>query len=72
MQKAMQKDFSVFRTGKVMDKGLKKLDELEERLQNAVLEDKSHYFNTNFIEALELENLMECALATNLFCNTQD
>ena len=64
MQKAMQKDFSVFRTGKVMDKGLKALDELEERLQNAVLEDKSHYFNTNFIEALELENLMECALAT--------
>ena len=64
MKKAMQRDFSVFRTGKTMEAGLKELGKLEKRLSKAALFDRSKTFNTNFIEALELENLMACALAT--------
>jgi succinate dehydrogenase / fumarate reductase flavoprotein subunit len=64
MQRVMQEDFGVFRTGENMEKGLKRLHALRERLVNAKLFDKSQVFNTARIEALELENLMETACAT--------
>jgi succinate dehydrogenase / fumarate reductase, flavoprotein subunit len=64
MQKVMQEDFGVFRTGKPMQEGLHKLKEIKERLQHAVLEDKSQVFNTARIEALELDNLMAVAMAS--------
>ena len=47
-----------------MQEGLKKLDQLGERIKSLHLEDKSQAFNTARIEALELENLYEVALAT--------
>lgn len=64
MQKVMQNDFGVFRTAAAMEEGVQKLKVLKERLQHAVLADKSLVFNTARIEALELENLMEVAMAT--------
>lgn len=64
MQKAMQTDFGVFRTEEYMQQGLKKLLELRERLQHAVLGDHTMIFNTARIEALELDNLMAVAVAT--------
>ena len=64
LQKAMQVDFSVFRTAAQMQAGLERLKVLRERLKNAVLEDHSQVFNTARIEALELDNLMETAIAT--------
>lgn len=64
LQKAMQNDFSVFRTEVTMEEGLKKLKDLQNRLKNASIKDKSKYFNTSRIEALELDNLMETALST--------
>lgn len=64
MQRVMQTDFGVFRTGDVMAEGIKKLHDLRERLQSASLLDKSHVFNTERITALELDNLMETACAT--------
>ncbi len=64
LQKAMQLDFGVFRTGKVMQEGIEKLKLLRERLQHASLTDTSHVFNTARIEALELDNLMAVAIAT--------
>ena len=64
MQKIMQNDFGVFRTRQYMREGLVKLKELRDRLQYAVLEDKSAVFNTARIEALELDNLMAVAIAT--------
>jgi len=60
----MQDDFGVFRTGDVMEKGIKRLDELRERLASAYLDDKSKIFNTERIAALELDNLMATAYAT--------
>jgi len=64
MQKIMQQDFGVFRTAKPMEQGLKKLMKLKERLQQASITDFSKIFNTARIEALELDNLMEVAIAS--------
>jgi succinate dehydrogenase / fumarate reductase flavoprotein subunit len=64
LQKTMQLYFGVFREGDSMEKGLKLLDEIGERVKNIVLEDKSAAFNTARIEALELDNLFETAYST--------
>jgi succinate dehydrogenase / fumarate reductase flavoprotein subunit len=64
MKQVMQNDFGVFRTADVMKQGLDKLMKLRERLKHAVLPDKSKVFNTSRIEALEMDNLMEVAIAT--------
>ena len=64
LQNCMQLYFGVFRDGDKMQVGLKKLDEIGQRIENLHLEDKSNAFNTARIEALELENLYEVALAT--------
>lgn len=64
LQKTMQDDFGVFRTEENMRSGFQKLDEIKDRLNYAVLSDKSNTFNTARIEALELDNLMATAIAT--------
>ncbi|MHB1949390.1 MAG: succinate dehydrogenase flavoprotein subunit [Gammaproteobacteria bacterium] len=64
MQKIMQRDFGVFRQEDNMLEGLKKLKVLRQRLDHAVLTDKSQIFNTARIQALELDNLMEVAFVT--------
>ncbi|WP_067586823.1 succinate dehydrogenase flavoprotein subunit [Endozoicomonas ascidiicola] len=64
LQSTMQLYFGVFREGESMQKGLKLLDELGERMGDLHLEDKSNAFNTARIEALELGNLYEVAYAT--------
>jgi succinate dehydrogenase / fumarate reductase flavoprotein subunit len=69
LQKVMQDDFGVFRTATNMRSGFKKLTELQERLQYAVIKDKSNCFNTTRIEALELDNLMGTAVATAYLAN---
>ena len=69
MQTCMQLNFSVFREGESMAEGLKELKEIRERLQNASLDDKSSDFNTQRIECLELDNLMETAYSTALAAN---
>ncbi|MDO8703628.1 MAG: succinate dehydrogenase flavoprotein subunit [Sulfuricaulis sp.] len=60
----MEEHCGVFRTQAVLDEGIKKVTELKSRLQHATLRDHSKIFNTARIEALELENLMDIALAT--------
>src|SRR5690554_3051766 len=64
LQKTMQLYFGVFRDGEAMEKGLAMLEEIGQHLKNLHLEDKSNAYNTNRIEALELENLYEVAYAT--------
>ncbi|MEN9627395.1 MAG: succinate dehydrogenase, flavoprotein subunit, partial [Pseudomonadota bacterium] len=61
---AMQLHAGVFRTQASMDQGVVKVAELRERVKNLALKDKSQVFNTARIEALEVENLIECAQAT--------
>ena len=60
----MEKYCGVFRKQEILDEGISKVQELENRLQLAVLRDHSRIFNTARIEALELENMMDVALAT--------
>ena len=69
LQQCMQNNFSVFREGKAMAEGLEELKAIRERLKNAHLSDKSTEFNTQRIECLELENLMETAFATAVAAN---
>ncbi|MEW6996176.1 succinate dehydrogenase flavoprotein subunit [Colwelliaceae bacterium BS250] len=64
LQNCMQMNFSVFREGEAMAEGMKELTEIRERLQHASLDDKSSEFNTQRIECLELDNLMETAFCS--------
>ncbi|TKB44387.1 succinate dehydrogenase flavoprotein subunit [Thalassotalea mangrovi] len=64
LQQCMQLNFSVFREGEAMAQGMKELAEIRERLKHARLDDKSSEFNTQRIECLELDNLMETAFCT--------
>jgi succinate dehydrogenase / fumarate reductase flavoprotein subunit len=60
----MQQHAGVFRTQASMDEGVAKIAELRERVRNVGLADTSKVFNTARIEALEVDNLIECAQAT--------
>jgi succinate dehydrogenase / fumarate reductase flavoprotein subunit len=61
---SMQLHAGVFRTQASMDQGVTKIAELRGRVGSIGLKDKSRIFNTARIEALEVENLIECAQAT--------
>ncbi|EIW89763.1 succinate dehydrogenase flavoprotein subunit [Alishewanella agri BL06] len=69
LQNCMQLNFSVFREGEAMAEGLQQLKEIRERLKFARLDDKSSDFNTQRIECLELDNLMETAYSTAVAAN---
>ena len=64
LQTIMEQFCSVFRTEEVLQEGLTKVLELEARLADVRLQDHSKIFNTARIEALELENLVDVAIAT--------
>jgi succinate dehydrogenase / fumarate reductase, flavoprotein subunit len=64
LRKVMEDHCGVFRTAEVMQEGVDKLRVLRERIANAVIRDHTQTFNTARIEAMELENLMDCAMAT--------
>ncbi len=64
LQTTMQLYFGVFREGESMLKGLELLRELRIKVGNLHLQDKTGAFNTDRIEALELQNLFEVAYAT--------
>ncbi len=69
LQACMQNNFSVFREGDAMAKGLAELKEIRERLRHARLDDTSAEFNTQRVECLELDNLMETAYSTAMAAN---
>ncbi|MCC7167362.1 MAG: FAD-binding protein, partial [Rhodospirillales bacterium] len=64
MQKTMQNDAAVFRTAKTLAEGCAKMAEVAASLANIQLADSSLIWNSDLVEALELENLMACALTT--------
>ena len=64
MRHIMEDHCGVFRSGESMRMGVDKMLALRERLAHAVLHDQSKIFNTARIEALELENMLETALAS--------
>jgi succinate dehydrogenase / fumarate reductase flavoprotein subunit len=64
MQRTMQNDAAVFRTSKTLKEGMDKMGQIAGSLRDIKVSDRSLIFNTDLIEALELENLMVCALST--------
>ncbi len=64
MQRTMQRYASVFRTGEVLEEGTRKLSEVAASLADLRLSDRSMIWNTDLVEALELQNLMLQAIAT--------
>lgn len=64
MQRILQMHCGVYRNEGLMRAGIALLTEVEARLADAFIEDRSRYFNTARIEALELENLLPIARAT--------
>ncbi len=64
MRKTMQTHCGVFRFPEMLEEGVVKIGEVAERAGHTEIRDKSRVFNTARVEALELDNLMEVALAT--------
>ncbi len=64
LRAVMQQHAGVFRTQASMDEGVAKVAALRQRVAGITLKDKSKIFNTARIEALEVDNLIECAQAT--------
>jgi succinate dehydrogenase / fumarate reductase flavoprotein subunit len=64
IRSTMQQHAGVFRTQASMDQGVGKIKAVAERVKSIHLADKSKVFNTARVEALEVENLIEVALAT--------
>ena len=64
MQRAMQSDAAVFRTGEVMQEGMSKMNEIYASFEKVNVTDRSMIWNTDLVETLELENLLQCAMVS--------
>jgi succinate dehydrogenase / fumarate reductase flavoprotein subunit len=64
LRRAMQAHCGVFRFPDDLADGVRKMNEIAGRAQRMFIHDKSKVFNTARVEAMELENLVETALAT--------
>ena len=64
MQRTMQNNCAVFRTGDVLDEGVKRIAETWDKQPGLGVEDKGMIWNSDLVETLELDNLMYQAVAT--------
>jgi succinate dehydrogenase / fumarate reductase flavoprotein subunit len=64
MQKVMQEDCAVFRTGEVLEQGHQRIHEVHDGLADVRVTDRSLIWNSDLIETLELENLLAQAVVT--------
>ncbi len=64
MQRCVQARAGVFRNSENLATGVEEIKAIAERARHTQIHDKSKVFNTARIEALELDNLIEVALAT--------
>jgi succinate dehydrogenase / fumarate reductase flavoprotein subunit len=64
LRATMQNHCGVFRFPDLLKTGVLEIDKVAERAKNTIIKDKSQVFNTARVEALELDNLVEVALAT--------
>jgi succinate dehydrogenase / fumarate reductase flavoprotein subunit len=64
MQRGMQRDAAVFRTGATLAEGCNRIGATFRAFAELRVSDHSMVFNTDLIEALELDNLLRQALAT--------
>jgi succinate dehydrogenase / fumarate reductase flavoprotein subunit len=64
MQDVMMEKVGVFRTGKEMKKAVETIRKLKNEFQEVGIEDTGKSFNTELVEVLELENLLDIAYLT--------
>ncbi|MDR6641338.1 MULTISPECIES: succinate dehydrogenase flavoprotein subunit [Luteibacter] len=64
MQKTMQSDAAVFRTGETLKEGKAKISEVFTSFEKVKVSDRSLVWNSDLIETLELSNLLAQAVAT--------
>ena len=64
MRRTMQLHCGVFRFPDSLTEGVRRMLAVSERVKSTHIKDKSKVFNTARIEALELDNLVETAVAT--------
>jgi succinate dehydrogenase / fumarate reductase flavoprotein subunit len=64
MQTAMQKDAAVFRTGETLQEGVKRLGEIHAASKDLGIKDRGLIWNTDLVEALEYDNLINQAVVT--------
>ncbi|HWW12473.1 MAG TPA: succinate dehydrogenase/fumarate reductase flavoprotein subunit, partial [Brevundimonas sp.] len=64
MQRAMQSDAAVFRTGKTLEEGVAKLRDIHVRGADIKTTDRGLIWNTDLVETLEYDNLIDQAMVT--------
>jgi succinate dehydrogenase / fumarate reductase flavoprotein subunit len=64
MQNCMQKHAAVFRTDETLQDGNKKMQEIFKNFEDLAISDRGLIWNSDLIEALELDNLRSQALVT--------
>ncbi|MDG3442261.1 succinate dehydrogenase flavoprotein subunit [Nitrospirillum amazonense] len=64
MQKIMQNNCAVFRTGEVLEEGVELMKGVWSKRDDIAVSDRSLIWNSDLVEALELDNLMRQAVVT--------
>ncbi|CAN5289860.1 succinate dehydrogenase flavoprotein subunit [soil metagenome] len=64
MQKAMQEDAAVFRTGESLESGVERLGVVWEKAKDIKVSDRGLVWNTDLMETLEFDNLIGQAVVT--------
>ena len=64
MQVAMQEDAGVFRTAEALGNGRKRVSDIYSRLADVKVTDRSMIWNSDLVETLEFENLLQQAVVT--------
>ncbi|MES2049523.1 MAG: fumarate reductase (quinol) flavoprotein subunit [Pseudomonadota bacterium] len=63
MMDTMEKNVGIYRTESGLQEAVSKIDQLRQRYQKVVLNDKSNVFNTDLFQVLELGCMLDCASA---------
>ena len=64
MQRVMQNNCAVFRTGEVLKEGVDLLEETRKKHKDLHVSDRSLIWNSDLVESLELDNLLSQAIVT--------
>jgi succinate dehydrogenase / fumarate reductase flavoprotein subunit len=64
MQRTMQADAAVFRTGETLSDGVRKIRDIHASFADVKVSDRSLIWNSDLVETFELQNLLGQALAT--------
>jgi succinate dehydrogenase / fumarate reductase flavoprotein subunit len=64
MQRVMQNNCAVFRTGEILEEGQTLIDGVWDGMADLGVTDRSMIWNSDLVESLELDNLMRQAVVT--------